>query len=453
MYPNVFKIKHKSPYVHLIEKVKINDVYKPKHQPPLIKEWFNGIYAFNKNIVKLSPVLDKSLHNILASYFNMYNAKFDKKMKSKRSRIRGKKSLANRSLISKLNLKHTGDKVNITVYTYNIRRKYNTNKIANSSTFMSSPSGFMNMEKTFTSFIKNSKIKAAELELKLKKRTNVFLREVVLYLKEIKHTLLVKQTNKSYILEYVKKHMSKEIVSIRHKQSIYLEESKNKKQYLLPLIALVEKIYNKKVTFNIVNLKYFYNSGSIFSKAIMIKLRNKRNKPVKVITSSLNTFELPLLDKFTIYNDMYNREKFRQNLSVEDLVSNGTKPYSTNKATGSFLDKDILDESLLNVKGKNSVMELSTTDTSLNQVIKSLKNKFTKGMRIEIAGRLTKRNTAERSIFKLKYKGSIKNPDSSHKKLPAVLLRGYAKSNLMYNQSKSKLRIGAFGLKTWVSST
>lgn len=82
----------------------------------------------------------------------------------------------------------------------------------------------------------------------------------------------------------------------------------------------------------------------------------------------------------------------------------------------------------------------------------SLKNKFTKGIRIELAGRLTKRNTADRSVHKLKYKGNVRNIDSSIKKLPSVLLRGHAKSNLVYSQAKSRLRVGAFGVKTWVSS-
>ena len=452
MYPKVFKIKHKSPSKHIIRKVKPNDVSKSVHQPPLVKEWYNSIYAFNKNILKYTPVLNKNLHNILTSYFNMYNVKLDEKIKPKELRIKEKESLDGRLLISKLNLKHTGDKVNITVYTYNIRNKYNTNKIANSSTFMSSALGFINVEQMFFTFIKNSKIRAAELELKLKERTNIFLKEVASYLKEKKHVFLVKQTNKFYIVNYIKKQMYKEIVSIRDKQSIYLEESKNKKQYLLPLIALVERFYNKKVTFNIVNLKYFYNSSDIFSKAIMIKLNNRKNKAKTVLTDSLNTFELFPLNKHTMYNDVYNKDKFKQNLSIENLISNSTKLYTTNDAARGFLDKDILDESLLNVQSKNYVMESNTTKTSLDKVIRSLKNKFIQGMRIEVAGRLSNRNTADRSMFTLRYRGSIQNSDSSHKKLPVVLLRGYAKSNLMYNQSKSRSDVGAFGVKTWVSS-
>ena len=69
------------------------------------------------------------------------------------------------------------------------------------------------------------------------------------------------------------------------------------------------------------------------------------------------------------------------------------------------------------------------------------------GVRVEAAGRLTRRNTADRSLFKLRYKGNIKNMDSSYKGLPSVLLRGHARSNLQYTNSKSKIRIGSFGLK------
>lgn len=82
----------------------------------------------------------------------------------------------------------------------------------------------------------------------------------------------------------------------------------------------------------------------------------------------------------------------------------------------------------------------------------SIKNKSITGIRIEAAGRLTRRNTAERSIFKLRYKGNLKNMDSSYKGFSSVLLRGHAKSNVQYTKLKSKRRIGSFGLKGWVSS-
>jgi hypothetical protein len=74
------------------------------------------------------------------------------------------------------------------------------------------------------------------------------------------------------------------------------------------------------------------------------------------------------------------------------------------------------------------------------------------GVRLEARGRLTRRFTASRSVFKVKWKGSIKNLDSSYKKLSSVILRGHAKSNIQYAIINSKTRNGAFGLKGWISS-
>jgi hypothetical protein len=65
---------------------------------------------------------------------------------------------------------------------------------------------------------------------------------------------------------------------------------------------------------------------------------------------------------------------------------------------------------------------------------------------------LTRRFTASRSVFKVKWIGSLKNIDSSYKGLSSVMLRGHLKPNLQYSAISSKTRNGAFGLKGWVSS-
>ena len=75
-----------------------------------------------------------------------------------------------------------------------------------------------------------------------------------------------------------------------------------------------------------------------------------------------------------------------------------------------------------------------------------------RGIRIEAKGRLTRRFTASRSVFKMKWKGGLKNVDSSFKGLSAVILRGHIKSNVQYSMLHSKNRNGAFGVKGWVSS-
>jgi hypothetical protein len=73
------------------------------------------------------------------------------------------------------------------------------------------------------------------------------------------------------------------------------------------------------------------------------------------------------------------------------------------------------------------------------------------GVRLEAKGRLTRRLTASRSVFKIKWKGSLKNIDSSYRGLSSVMLRGYIKSNVQYSIINSKTRNGAFGLKGWIS--
>ena len=89
----------------------------------------------------------------------------------------------------------------------------------------------------------------------------------------------------------------------------------------------------------------------------------------------------------------------------------------------------------------------------LNSVFGFLKNKFVSGVRLEVAGRLTRRNTAARAVSKLRYRGNIKDMDSSSKGLSTVMLRGHAKPNLQYSKLGSKIRIGSFGLKGWVNSS
>ena len=88
----------------------------------------------------------------------------------------------------------------------------------------------------------------------------------------------------------------------------------------------------------------------------------------------------------------------------------------------------------------------------LNFILNSLKHKDIAGARLEAKGRLTRRFTASRSVFKIKWKGSLKNIDSSYRGLSSVMLRGHAKSNVQYSIVNSKTRNGAFGLKGWISS-
>ena len=92
-----------------------------------------------------------------------------------------------------------------------------------------------------------------------------------------------------------------------------------------------------------------------------------------------------------------------------------------------------------------------TADLDSKHVLDSIKYKTVFGVRLEAAGRLSKRLIASRSVFKLKYKGNLKNIDSSYKGISSVILKGNTKSNIQYTKISSKTRNGSFGLKGWVS--
>lgn len=82
-----------------------------------------------------------------------------------------------------------------------------------------------------------------------------------------------------------------------------------------------------------------------------------------------------------------------------------------------------------------------------NIIINNLKYKHTTGFRLEAKGRLSRRYTASRSVFKLKYKGNLLNLDSSFRGISSIILKGNLKSNIQYTNLKSKTRIGSFGIK------
>lgn len=266
-----------------------------------------------------------------------------------------------------------------------------------------------------------------------------------------------------------------------YKQILFLNKSKFNYNYILPLKNVINKIYNKKVEFNLVTLKYFHLNSDIFTQILAIKLRNRKNRILRVLKTSLRAINLPSLNKFIILEEVYNRKKKAQTLIVKDLLFD---PMFVKKNHNSDRLSNILEKSLsvnLNIefiKYLNRIVLKKFLPYKLkreffkflkdprfnaslsplikkeydkfckNTVLSSLKHKVVNGIRIEASGRLTRRITAARAVFKLRYKGNLKNTDSSFKGFSSVILRGHFKSNLQYTNLSSKTRIGSFGLKS-----
>lgn len=239
-----------------------------------------------------------------------------------------------------------------------------------------------------------------------------------------------------------------------YKFLLNINQAKFEKNHILKLCELVSRIYNKKVEFNIVNQKYMYLNSDILSEAITLKLKNRNNKLLRVLKSALSMVKLPKTNKFKDKVKGIRVESLREKIQNLDITKDINivnmnayrPPFYYNNETN-----DSLNQLLFNIIPGPYLFDLGSTQSLNYFVLNNLKNKSIGGVRLEAKGRLTRRFTASRSVFKVKWIGGLKNIDSSNKGLSSVMLRGHAKSNVQYTLINSKNRNGAFGIKCWVS--
>jgi ribosomal VAR1-like protein len=370
-----------------------------KHHPSAVREWNNSIYVFNKNAINLIPKATELVNKLIKSYFNLYNLKLEHKIRSNKLLRRLRKLSSNKIYVSNGEFKHTNNKVVITLYLFN-RQKFNIDKKFRKSFYKAwSNQDILNKRwlllqaKTIQSIKKWNKKKFMLIDTM---EFNTKNRQILDYKGLSKYIIL-------FYKKLLKKSLDKYLLHKYYQQLIFINKSKFNYNYLQYLKKYLEKIYNKNVEFNLVNLRRIYLNSDILSESITIKIRKNRRKLLKFLNTlkrkvkvrnKKNTFYQPVLNKFN------------------------------------NVDKKYLEE----------------------MVLRNIKYKHVTGFRLETSGRLTRRYTASRSISKLIYKGNLLNIDSSYKGLSSVLLKGNLKSNLQHTKLKSKTRIGSFGIKGWISS-
>jgi ribosomal VAR1-like protein len=210
---------------------------------------------------------------------------------------------------------------------------------------------------------------------------------------------------------------------------------------------MVKNMYNKEVEFNVVELNQMHLNSDIYTQAVALKLKNRKNSLFKVLRSSLSKVNLPNVSRKNEKYYVFNRDDLLvnkiRNSYVNSMFDHTTNLDSLNKLLlGFFPSSENLE---IDFKDKSTTVKLPISLESY--VLKTLKHLKLAGVRVEAKGRLTKRFTASRSVFKMRYKGGLKNVDSSFKGLSAVMLRGIVKSNVQYSVFTSKNRNGAFGVK------
>ena len=445
-----------------------SDTGKARHFPPAAQEWYNSIYTYNSNYVKNLPILDKTLMNLLKSYFNMFinhkvlNTEFVDMIYRRRS--------SKRIFIGRGELKHTNSKVIITFYVYNtekmsLKREFlNLFDALNRSRRNNIKINNLLHEKEITYdfyfyitefFIKNLNIYLVVLNRYYQYLTNLVKLKVLN--DNEKFIIYTNKTNSFYAYNYPTYYDFKSIVEKRYLENLYklqyllkFNSVKFEKPFIIKLTQIVEELYNKKVEFNIVNLKKVYLNSDIFTQAIVLKLKNKY-RLWNVFKSSLAMINLPNVSRLGERYHISNKNEF--------LINKIRNSYINNMFNNDITNIDPLNKLLLDFFPSTNNFEIETNSSEdkytislRNYVLRHLKHFKLAGIRLEAKGRLSKRYTASRSVFKLDWKGGLKNVDSSFKGLSTVMLRGNVKSNVEYSLLVSKKRIGAYGIKGWVSS-
>jgi len=183
--------------------------------------------------------------------------------------------------------------------------------------------------------------------------------------------------------------------------------------------GLISEFYNKKVSFRVIDLKYLHLNTSILVEYLANKLTNR----VKVLSKYrllLKKIKLPLYNKYT-HSTVVDNSVFKA-LSLKNVDNITAKEIKTNLGASS---KKVL----------------------INTILTITKYKSLIGVRFEIGGRLTRRNVAAKSIFKVGQIGTLKNIDSSYKEFKVVALRGHVRPNMEHFNFNSSTRTGAFNVK------
>jgi len=426
---------------NLKSKYYFNTFYKEKqgnlkelnyYDPSVNREWLDNIYSYNNNTIKLLSSKHNIVYKLIKIYFNMSIPKLDeqiRKIKKLRKRSRPLWKIINSSkriFISKPEFKHTNDNIFINIYVYNRQRNIILNK-------------YLKLKSVLKNLLFSFKVKN-NLELVIKNNF-IVLKDKVANISNNSYFNHKNTINKLIKLIEIKKTLYKLNRLMYIRKILFLNSFKFKSTLIIPLIKLLEKIYNKKVILNIVSLNNYFLNSDIMNQVIAYKIskRKHRGKTIKFLRSAMRNIKTPKLSH-NIINESYPLGLGVQNILIK---KNLTKSFNNDKLT------NILKENYLinNENYSNTHFKIIQQD-----ILNSIKNKSVSGIRLEVAGRTTRRITAQRAAYNYRYVGTLKNFDSSYKGLTSVILRGNLSSNVQHTNLKSKTIIGSFGLKGWISS-
>jgi hypothetical protein len=431
-------------------KSNLPDIGQTKYLPSFSKEWKNIIYSYNKKKMQNLPVNDLSINKVIRSYFNLYFKDYKFVGSKKFILLNRRRNFLRNIHVSNAEIKHTNNKAIITLYTVNREKRILKDKYLELNNEVSTTliQRYLllyrqNISKIYDMLnIDNNVNQYRNLLVNDLVRKTKFVNYKLDYLKKflkLKH-LYTKKIWSVLISKYSKRYLR----LIRKYDLMYsLNEYKFNNLGLLPLLTnFLTKITGKKIEYNIINLKSIIYNTDLFTNALSLKLNTQRIDLQRSIFKMLKKVNMPI-------TSLIRERTFLPEERALDFIKNN---YRDLKIVSNMSDNNI-NKLLNNVhsKGSSSEMNYNSKRKVHNKIFTSIRYKNLGGIRLEINGRLSKRYRADRALHVLKWKGALKNIDSSFKRLSSVLFRGNTKSNVSYSVTKSTRRIGAFAVKGWIS--
>ena len=300
---------------------------------------------------------DININSLIKKFFNLqFNYKF---LFKKYRPYKLRSSSLNKIFASKAEIKHTNNKAILTVYVYN------REKVALLKNIKMLKKSFFNKVKLL--IYKNKKIfgfySAEDYNL--------------IYNKSIK-ALLYKN------LQLLRK----------YKLRLSLNKYKFEEKLLYKLKNFLMKYYNKKVEFNIVNIRSVIFHTDFFTKILTSKLLNRKANILAAMDTILNKVVLPkvnrIVEKSLAKKSFSLLENKYKNLNLSFILNNNNLSEILNK-----LYYNLIIDYYNNNLNKNYFRIYEIIFNSINY-------KNMAGVRLETKGRLTKRYRADRAIFKVR---------------------------------------------------
>jgi hypothetical protein len=346
---------------------------------------------------------------------------------------KSKQTSFNKIFVSKAEVKHTNSKAIITIYIYNKEKLVLLKKIRSLTTILVQL--ILVKGQLLQSLGVNTNNSEALVEQLFKNNTK-------------------RNKNNNNSLTYITRQIFSTIVSIRRSMlKLHLNKSKFEDKFLHRLSQLIGKYYGKKVEFNIVNIKDISNNADIFTEIFGSKVKKERGNVLKIMNLLLKRIKLRkegnhMWQEDSPYNPLY-LELMKRNIYKDTNISTQLNNTTLNN---DGLNKILKDFYYIASENDNSVESTDENVQLRNIVLSKIKYKTLRGANLIVKGRLTKRYRADRALYKFKWKGGLKNVDSSFRKLRTVVYRGHLEINLEKSLFVSKRRVGSFATTGWLAT-